>query len=194
MEKHLPRALAVCGALAAAGLTLPFAAGVVTTYQFDLTEAPLGFFGLEFSSDFLIESNDIIGGQIVDVRMHLEFNTSNPAGSMADAANLEIQFQPPVEGVPFWNVSGADLGWSGTGSFVGDISTDTLNLPILDLPPDSFSLWFVRIINNNDAAPQLGGQLMNSYIQVDVEVIPAPASALALGLFGFVARSRRRRA
>lgn len=183
---------AVAGACALCLCT--FASAGIATYQFDLTEAPLGFFGLEFSSDYIVPSNEIIGGEIVDARIHLEFNTDNPNGSMADAANLEIQFQPPVEGVPFWNVSGADLGWSGTGAFTGDLSTNTLNLPIIDLPPDSFSLWFVRIINNNDAMPLLGGQLSNSYIQVDVNTVPAPAGALALAPILFARRRRRRAA
>jgi len=181
-----------CAAVAALAAAPHADAGIVTTYQFDLTEAPLGIFGQQHTRDYIVDSNEIIGGEIMDSRMHLEFNTDNPAGSMADAANLEVQFQPPVEGVPFWNVSGADLGWSGTGTFTGDISTDTLNLPILDLPPDSLSLWFVRIINNDDSDPFLGGQLTNSYIQVDVQTVPAPASAIGLGALAFSRRRRRR--
>ena len=170
------------------------ASAAVTTYQFDLPTQPLGIFGVEYSADHIVPSNPIIGGEIVDVRIHLEFSTFGSAGNLADAANLEIQFQPPAGDLPFWTISGADLGWSGTGTdFVGDASTSSLNLPIIPLPPDSLSLWFIRIINNNDAAPLLGGQLTNSYIEVDISVIPAPASAVPLGFFALWSRSRRRR-
>jgi hypothetical protein len=167
------------------------AAADVVTLRFDLPEAPLAFFGVEFSADYAVSTNDVPGGFILDSRMHLEFNTEHQDGSFHDAADLLVQFQPPVEGLPFWNVSGADLGWSGTGSFVGDISTSELNLPLLDFPPDSFSLWFVRIVSADENNPLLGGQLLNSYIEVDVDVVPcSPGIALlALGL----ARQRRSR-
>jgi hypothetical protein len=184
--------LAVGSVAFAIGTASSCVAGTITTHQFDLTETPLGVFGMEFTQDYLVDTDEIIGGQIVDVRIHLEFNSQHALGSMTNAANLEVQFQPPVEGVPFWNVKGSDLGWSGTGPFIGDLSTDTLNLPFLDLPPDAFSLWFVRIINNDNGTLQpLGGQLTNSYIQVDVLAVPAPATALTIGLLGLARRRRR---
>lgn len=183
---HVRGLLTVLAALSAN----PAAADVVTL-RFDLPEAPLAFFGLEFSADYLVSTDDVPAGVILDSRMHLEFNTEHAEGSFHDAADLLIQFQPPVEGLPFWSVEGADLGWSGTGSFLGDISTSELNLPLLDFPPNSFSLWFVRILSADQNDPVLGGQLTNSYIEVDVDVVPAgPGLAvLVLGL----ARSQRRR-
>ena len=175
-----------------AGLTSAASAEIVT-HQFELTEAPLGIFGNQFTTDYVVPSNEVIGGEIVDARMHLEFNTENDLGSMDDAADLQIEFQPPVQGLPFWEVSGADLGWSGTGQFTGDISTDELNLPIIDLPPDSLSLWFVRIISLNESDPSLGGQFTNSYIELGIDFIPAPPAFAALGLLALTLHKRRRR-
>jgi hypothetical protein len=167
------------------------AAGDVVTLRFDLPEAPLAFFGLEFSADYAVSTDEVPGGVILESRMHLEFNTEHQEGSFHDAADLLIQFQPPVEGLPFWNVDGADLGWSGTGSFAGDITTNELNLPLLDFPPNSFSLWFVRILSVDENNPLLGGQLLNSYIEVDVDVVPAAPAFMTFAL-GLMRPGRRR--
>jgi hypothetical protein len=147
------------------------ASGGVTTLRFDLPTNPLGIFGLQFSQDFVVDVAKIRDMGIVETRVHLEFNTVAAAGDIDDAATLQIDFQPPVEGLEelILQVTGADFGWSGQGKFVGDLTTDFLNAPILDFPPDAeLSLWFFRVINNDDADPFLGGQLSNSFIEVDV--------------------------
>lgn len=184
----LSRPIALCAAAIAVVISAPCEAHVVT-HRFDLTSAPLGIFGLEFTTDYLVGSNEIIGGDVVAARMHLIYQTSHSSGSLADAANLRIEFQPPVEGVPIWSVTGADLGWSGTGQFIADPSTTALNLSILDLPPDSFSLWFLRVSTVNGAP--LGGAFSTSFIEIDVNVVPAPASA-SMFLLGMWHRRRRR--
>lgn len=184
-------AAATCGLTAA--LATP-ASGDLITLQFDLTEAPLGIFGAQFTADYITPVEEIAGGQIVSTRFHLEYDSTVAPNPLADAGTLAIDFQPPAGDLPIFTLTGADLGWSGTGQFTGDFETDALNLPILDFPPDAeFALWFVRIFNADDASPLLGGQLTNSYIQVDVEVIPAPATLALLMLTPMIGAQRRRR-
>jgi hypothetical protein len=161
-----------------------------STVHIDLPANPLGIFGVQWNGDFISPVSDIQDGIITSVRFHLEFNTlvSPPFGN---AANLAIDFQPPAGDLPMFTLTGAQLGWSGTGSFVGDFETDALNFPILDFPKGAeLALWFVQI--RSTTGGPLGGQLTNSYIEVDVQTIPAP-SALALLLIGACGARRGRR-
>lgn len=159
------------------------------TVHFDLPSNPLGMFGLQWNGDFLSPVSDIENGIITSVRFHLEFNTTT-APALGNAANLAIDFQPPAGDLPVFTLTGAQLGWSGTGQFSADFETDALNLAIIDFPPDAdLALWFVQI--RNATGGPLGGKLTNSYIEIDVQTIPAP-SALALFIIG-ACRARHRR-
>jgi hypothetical protein len=184
MKRHT---MLLMGASLVLAFAPPVSAGIdppLNTVHFDLTTAPLGIFGLEFTVDYVTTLAETENRRIVETRLHLEFNTENAAGSLADAADIAIQFQPPTVTVPIETFSGADFGWSGTGSFVGDLSTDVFNEPILDFsdidPPPDFILWFARIINLDDLNPQLGGAFTNSYIEVDMVPIPEPTSMCLL--------------
>ena len=163
----------------------------VVTVRTDLTEAALGFFGIQYSADSLSEQ---IPGTVVGTRLHLNFNTSGIGGDFNDAANLYIQMQPPTENLPIWSVSGADLGWSGQGSFTADITSDVFDGEQMLIPPDpnAFVLYFYRIVNLDDANPALGGQLTGSYWEVDIETVPTPAT-LAVVVIGAAPLARRRR-
>ena len=188
--QYVARAQVTIVMLLCVSMSLPAAAGV--TLHFDLPTAPLGVFGVEFTADFLSPVSEIEGGVITSTRLHLEFNTAVPPNPFQNAATLAIQLQPPAGDLPFFTLTGADFGWSGTGTFIGDFETDALNLPIIDFPPGTdFALWFVRIINLDNTNPLLGGQLTNSYIEVDVTTIPAPAGLTFLCV-GFLRRRRRR--
>lgn len=183
--------LLVSAAIAAWGVTP--AALADTTLHFDLPTAPLGVFGVELSQDYLAPVAGIQDGFITSTRFHLQFNTTAAPNPFQDAADLAFQFQPPAGDLPIFTLTGADLGWSGTGTFTADFQTDSLNLPILDFPPDAvFSLWNLRIYSTNDGSPLLGGKLIGSYIEVDVQAVPTPSVLMALAA-ACVRRSRRRR-
>jgi hypothetical protein len=187
-QTKVPRCCAA--GLLAAALSAGAAAGVLTEH-FDLTEAPLAFFGQQWSTDFLVPTDEVRGTRIVETRVHLEFDTQNAAGNLDNAANIAVQFQAPIMDISrILSVSGFDLGWFGTGQFVGNLSTDFLNDDLLDFPPDSdFTLWFARIINLDDRNPALGGAFTNSYIEVDL--VPEPASLGLFALLGLTALRRR---
>jgi hypothetical protein len=163
------------------------------TLQFDLPTAPLGVFGLEFTADFASKVSDIEGGMITATRFHLEFNTAVAPNPFQDAADLAIDFQPPAGDLPIFTLTGDDLGWSGTGQFNADFTTSALNLPIIDFPKGStLALWFMRIYSVNQMNPALGGQLSNSFIEVDIVTVPAPAAIALLALGGVVPRRSRK--
>jgi len=168
----------VCGQspVAFAGIDPP----PINTVHLDLPSAALAIFGLEYGADYLSTLAETENRTIVETRYHLEFNTEHALGSLADAADIAIQFQPPTISLPIITFSGADFGWSGTGVFTADLSTGVFNEPILDFsdvdPPPDFILWFVRIVNLDGANPLLGGAFSNSYIEVDLAPIPEPQS------------------
>lgn len=184
--------LAQSALLAFAGLTA--SAGVApSTFRFDLTEAPLGFFGQVWSQDSLVPVADIRDMQIVETRVHLEFNTTSVI-DFHDAAAFLLQFQPPTINVPVIDFLGADMGWSGLGIFTADVISTAANEPILDFPPDAeFSLWFMRVVSADDRNPFLGGELTGSFIEVDLVPVPEPSTIglVALGGLAFLRRSRR---
>lgn len=184
------RGVAIAAALVGLGASAP-----AETIRFDITETGLGIFGLQFTSDFLTPVEDVQDMRITETRMHLEFSSDHPFGNIPDAADIAVQFQAPIVDIArILTVSGADLGWSGTGSFVGDATSTLLNDDILDFsdqPPGAFALWFMRIVNLNDDMPRLGGNFANSYIEVDLAPIPEPATLLSLTLIGLAATRRR---
>jgi uncharacterized protein (TIGR03382 family) len=169
--------------------------GDVNTVQFDITEAGLGLFGVQFTTDYLIPVEDIEDRMIVGTRFHLEFNTNHEFGDLPDAADIQLEVQPPIENIEnILQVSGADLGWSGQGTFTADFETDFFDgEPVLDFPEGTeFGLLFFRIISLNDDDPALGGQFTNSYFQLDFAPIPAPPTLAMLSLAFAVGRRRRR--
>jgi len=167
-----------------------------TTVHIDLPSNPLGFFGLAFSFDHASEVADIQGGVITSTRFHLEFDTTVSPNPFQNAANLAIDFQPPAGDLPIFTLTGAMLGWNGTGQFTGDFETSALNLPILDFPPEAgLALWFVRILSLDENNQLLGGQLTNSSIEVDVQTVPGPGGGalVLLAAAGIAPPARRQR-
>ncbi len=174
-------------------------AGAVQTIRYDLIGAPLGFFGNEIVQDFFYPAVD---SEIVTTRFHLEFVTSTTTGDF-NAANIGLALQPPVpdpEGGPqvltgFF--TGADFGWSGSGTFSIDFETDALNGGVIDFPPDTVALLYgvsyYNALSQQDPPvfEPLGGQFIASYIEVDYVEVPSPGAAALLPL-GLLAVRRRR--
>jgi hypothetical protein len=152
-----PRTLVLAAALAAAAPQL--ASAQAETHGFDLPTADLAIFGLQISLDYLAPPV----GTIVETRADLQYTSGG-----LDAAQLEFLVQAPTQSVPIWTFTGADLGWSGTGSFQADISTSALD-GIIDLgdPAPGASLFLV-VIRTTTGVP-LNGQLAASSIQVDID-------------------------
>ncbi len=181
-----------CALAALIGAAAPGAhAGDVTTVQIPMPTLPLGIFGLQYTQDFLQPMPDE-PMQLVELRLNVNFDT-NASIPFGDASDILFELQPPTHSVPFWQVSGEDLGWSGQGQFSGTMSTTEFNEPLLYDPGADFLLWFFRILSENDQSPQLGGQLTDSYWEADLVPIPGPGSAgVALVASGFALRRRRR--
>jgi hypothetical protein len=161
--------LRILSALSVAVLAQGVAAAV-TTVHLDLPTTPLGIFGLQWTSDFITPVSEIAGGVIVQTRFHLQFDTTVPPTPMAKGEYLAIEVQPPTLELPVFALTGAALGWRGPGRYAADFTTDALNGPILDFPPDTeFALWFVRMYNTSGPNAKLGGKLTASFIEFDVE-------------------------
>ena len=161
----------------------------VRTLRFDMP-VNIGVFGLVWQADYFEPAFE---GTIADARLVVNFNTDTGARPFHDAADILFQHQLPTTTLPFWNVRGSELGWSGTGAFSASLSTSAFNgQPLID--EGDLVLWFGRIVSDNDAEPVLGGRLTNSYWEFDVNVVPAPgAGAAVMGAFiGLAARRRRR--
>ena len=158
----------------------------------DLPSIPLGTFGQVFMVDHLGPGQGVVTGASV----HLEFQTTTSFGNF-NAANFFVELEAPVgPGIPSypeWELTGPGLGWSGNGVFTADLQTSALNGLILDGQGKlgSFSLWFVRIINGAGPLP-LGGQLVDSYFEIQIEAVPAPCTSAAALVLVWAAGRRRR--
>lgn len=150
---RLPRpafALSLLGSLAAAQ---------TTTEQFPLPSADLGFFGLSYTADFLAAPS----GTITSASVELHYTTGT-----LDAADLILTLQAPSKGVPSWQLTGGDLGWSGSGTFQATVSTDVLDGAIdLGDPPPDFSLYSLDI--RAVGFQPLSGTFQSSSYRVDVD-------------------------
>lgn len=185
------RSALTCLLALGAGAVLTFAspaAAEIQTLRFDMPEN-LGVFGLVWQTDYF---EPRLQGTIAGARLVVQFNTNAGVQPFHDAADILFQHQLPTTTVPFWNVRGSELGWSGTGVFMGSIATDAFNGQSL-LDDGDFQLWFGRIVSDNEQQQLLGGRLTNSYWEFDINVVPAPGAALLLGAAGAAWMNRRRR-
>ena len=164
----------------------------VQTVRYDLPSAPLNVFNLGIVLDFFFTPEP---AAVEKTRFHLVFDAQTPAGNFP-AQDIALRLEPPipspVPGSPdLLNVTftgGADFGWSGsTGTFTFDGETDALDGVAIPVPKGTFArLYLVEIFNARritdpgDLTP-LGGQFVDSWIEVDFVLIPEP-SALALSM------------
>ena len=73
----------------------------------------------------------LVGSTITQTRLVLSFTTSGGF----DAAGLDLLITARVDNQDtygVWEVTGADLGWSGQGTFTADITTAALNGTVLN--------------------------------------------------------------
>ena len=190
-----PWTIASLLALFVAGTSVPVARGGapdVQTLRYDITSTPLFIFNLEFVADYFFP---VEPAEIVKTRFHLTFNTTTSAGNFP-AQDIALMLQPPVPspvpGDP--NVltkiyTGGDFGWQGSsGTFTYNAETDDLDGVALPAPPGSDALLYAltlfnarRLIDPSDLTP-MGGQFLDSWIEVDFVFIPEPTTTASAGL------------
>lgn len=148
----------------------------IATETFDL--APLGLSILSA----LEEDDPLVGKEVVSARFYIDFE----AFPGADAANLITDYLLPIEPLPggtsFFLFTGADHGWSGSGTFSYFEETDRFN--------GTFVSGFYAS-ETTGLGPFEGGWLDNARIEIDY-VVPEPTTVvLLLGGAGLVVARRR---
>ena len=121
-------------------------------------------------------------GTITETRLYVDFTTADGF----DAANLFMLLVANA-GETFISVTGADLGWSGEGSFSAEMAYDNLN-GMLDE-----GIWIFDVYATEGDPPAYSGEFSPSTRwEVDITPVPAPATAgvLMVGV-GILARRRR---
>lgn len=170
-----------------AGVVSGSASADIQTVRFDMPQN-LGVFGLVWQADYF---NPAVEGTVVGARLVVNFDTRTGARPFHDAADILFQHQLATTTLPFWDVRGSDLGWSGTGAFTASLSTTAFNgQPLIN--EGDLVLWFGRIVSANDSQPVLGGVLANSYWEFDINIVPAPASGVVVLAAGLMTLRRRR--
>lgn len=155
-------------------------ADVRTTTRF----RPPTQFGL--SSDSILPTGDpLIGLEVVAVRITWDVAVDDGH----DAADIDAHVSLPIDtasgvGASF-NLDGASLGWSGSGTFHHHEATDRFNGVFG--PADVWFGW-TAVFDSFDAAEVLS----SSKIEIDY-LVPEPSSAALLALAGLAIVRRRRR-
>ena len=176
----------------------------VQTLRYDLPETPLFIFNLGVLLDF---GFPVEPAEVVKTRFHLVFQTQTAGGNFP-AQDIALRLEPPIPspipgdpGLLNKTFTGADFGWTGsTGTFTFDGQSDDLDGVALPAPPGSMFLLYAieifnarRISDPGDLTP-IGGQFINSYVEVDYVLIPEPSAmtGLALPVIAIARRSRCR--
>ena len=144
------RTTSIC--LLAMGLTTFVAHGE----RFCGTNVPLELGGtpvLPFGGEVLGAAT--IEGTVASTIVELRFT----ATGTFDAANLGLSICLPTNGgIACHGVTGAELGWSGQGTFLAQLETTALNgdLALVEGP---FYTWFATISNNNPGGGPITGSI-----------------------------------
>jgi hypothetical protein len=147
-------------------------------------------------------SNDFDGGIVIDARIELSLTVipTGPTDSrVSDAAFFQAEAIVPVDinltnsTNDFLNViiTGENEGWSGSGNFTVSRQLDDLIGGQWVSPVFYSSSTYAGISQDEIVLGSL--DLLNSYISVTVQQVPAPGMMSTLAIGGLIATRRRRR-
>ncbi|HZW08285.1 MAG TPA: PEP-CTERM sorting domain-containing protein [Phycisphaerales bacterium] len=167
----MTRSVLPCAVAVAASAAAP---AMADTAEFHFAQV-----GNSFSA-FLSGDDPLVGKEITSARIYLTVESF--AGS--DAANFWTDIILPIE--PFDGntnalyLSGADLGWSGSGTFTYEVETTMLNGHFIA------TRW-----GGETPGFDFEGVIVDGS-RIEIDYVPAPASIGALGIGGLLALRRRR--
>lgn len=191
------RLCALVGTAALAGS--PALAGEVRTFLVPIPEIGQEFF---FDNGIMPFSNDFDGAVVIDARLDLVLDVVAPDPGdprESSAAHFLSEVVVPVDTLPglsgaqlgFFEISGADEGWSGTGTFTISRTLDSLIGGTWVSPV----LYTASTYNGIDADHVVLGTVhpfVSSFISITVEQVPAPGSVGAFMGIALIAARRRR--
>lgn len=120
---------------------------------------------------------DFVESLITQARLVVTFTTGTGAdGQPFDAAGLTLLIAGNVPDAPegFWLVTGADLGWSGQGTFTADLTTSAFNGTV---GPGAWQWDLSGPYGEEEIAPYSGSFSADS--RVEFTYLPLPQPCLA---------------
>jgi hypothetical protein len=145
----------------------------------DTVEFQFAQVGNSFSA-FMGADDPLVGKEIVAARIYLTVE-SYPG---SDAANFWTDITLPIEpfdgNTNFLYLSGADLGWSGEGTFDYYLETTSLN-----------GVFVAARWGGETPGFDFEGEILDGS-RIEIDYVPAPASIAALGVAGLFGTRRRR--
>lgn len=193
---------ALCMAIAATAVA-PAAAGVadgeITTFLIPIPELGTEFF---FDNGLIPGSNDFNGATVIDARLELVLDvtaTDPDDPRVSDAAFFEseaivpVDFDPVTPGNQFLNIitTGANEGWSGTGTFTISRTLDEL-IGGTWISPVFYSATTYNGISSDEIVLGTTNAFELSFIVITVQQVPAPGATSLLAGAGLMAARRRR--
>lgn len=162
----------VAVAMAATGIAASAARADVGTFYF----AQVG----QSYSAFLPSDDPLIGQEIILARIYLDVDIF--PGS--DAANFFTDISFPIEPLPGGEsalvLTGADLGWSGAGTFHYFLETTAYN-----------GTFISRRFGAETPGMDFDGEILNGS-RIEFITVPAPSALAMLGAAGLAFTARRR--
>lgn len=185
---------AAASPIAHAGITDPN----IRTFLIPLPEVGTKFF---FNNGAIPDSNAFHGGTVIDARIDLVLDVfaTDPGDSRVSSAAffqseaiVPVDFDSSTPGNQFFNVitTGANEGWSGTGTFTLSRTIDEL-IGGTWISPTFYTATTYDGISADEIVLGTLYPFEQSFISVTVQ-IPAPATTALLASGGLLATRRRR--